>query len=279
MVVLVGRCPRCQKSAGIQLWINGEGFIKMKIATFNIWNSDRGMPLREQQIINEIKSVNSDVICLQEVKEEVYNKLNSELTEYQHSYYHYFNAEYTGLAVFSKYPILKKHYTECAIFTTCEYENNVYLVINVHLPWDSVSQKEQLIVNILQESRSIDADYAILTGDFNCSVNSSVHQYITGQRTLLNTEVTSFWDDLAEVYAEITNTEPEFTLNLRTNPRWKGKDFAVTSGRLDRIYLRDAFPKAFPELKSFALFGKEVDEESGYCASDHYGVVAEISVD
>lgn len=40
----------------------------MKIATFNIWNSDRGMPLREKQIFSEIQSVNSDLICLQEVR-------------------------------------------------------------------------------------------------------------------------------------------------------------------------------------------------------------------
>ncbi len=251
----------------------------MKIATFNIWNSDRGMPLRKQQIINEIKSVNSDIICLQEVKKEVYNKIQSEIIEYKYSYYHLFNNEYEGLAILSKYPLLKKQNIKCAIFTTCEFENNIYLVINVHLPWDSVIQKEKLIVDILNKSRSIDADYAFLTGDFNCSVPSSVHQYITGQTSLLNTEVTSFWDDLAEVYAEITNTKPAYTLNLRTNPRWKGKDVAVTSGRLDRIYLKDTFPKPFPELKSFSLFGKDIDEKSGYCASDHYGVVAEISVD
>lgn len=117
-----------------------------------------------------------------------------------------------------------------------------------------------------------------MTGDFNCSDSSSVNQYITGQTTLFNTEVTSFWDDLAEVYAEMTSTKPEYTLNLRTNPRWQGKDVAVTSGRLDRIYLRDAFPKPFPELKFFSLFVKEIDEKARYCASDHYGVVAEIEI-
>lgn len=256
-----------------------EGFDKMRIATFNIWNSDRGMPLREQQIINEIKTVNSDVICLQEVKEEAYNNLKSELTEYQYSYYHNLDPEYDGLAIFSKYPIIKKQDLKCAILITCEYKNNIYLVVNVHLPWDSVNKKEQYIVNILKEAERIEADYSILTGDFNCSASSSVHQYITGQTTLLNTEVSSFWDDLAEVHAEISNLKPENTLDLRTNPRWKGKNYAVTSGRLDRIYLRDAFPKPFPELKYFSLFGKGVSEESGYCASDHYGVVAEISVD
>jgi len=251
----------------------------MKIATFNIWNSDRGMPLREQQIINEIKTLNSDIICLQEVKLKVYNKLISELSDYKYSYYHSTNSEYDGLTILSKYPILTKNHTTCAIFATCEYENNIYLVINLHLPWDSIIEKEEYIVNILKEVKSIDADYAILTGDFNCYDDSSVYHYIEGQRTLFNTEAKPYWDDLAKVYAEISNTKLENTLDLRTNPRWKGKNVACSSGRVDRIYIRDTFPKPFLQLKHFSLFGKNIDEKSGYCPSDHYGVVAEISID
>lgn len=251
----------------------------MKIATFNIWNSDRGMPLREQQIINELKALSSDIICLQEVKAEIYNKLTSEISEYKYNYYHHFNNECDGLVIFSKYPILTKKHTKCAILTTCEYANNTYLVVNVHLPWDSAIHKEQYIVDIIKEIDSIDADYAILTGDFNCSENSSVHHYLTGERTLLNSEANPSWYDIAEVYAEITNTKLENTLDLRNNPRWKSKNFTYTSSRLDRIYIRDAFPKSPPQLKYFSLFGKNIDEQSGYCASDHYGVVAEIDFD
>ena len=251
----------------------------MKIATFNIWNSDRGMPSREQQIIDEIKTVNADIICLQEVKEEIYNRITSEISEYKYDYYHTFDNEYEGLVVLSKYPILKKRHMKCAILITCEYENNTFLVVNIHLPWDSIIQKEHYIVNILKEIDGIDTDYAILTGDFNCLENSSVHHYLTGQRTLLNSEANPCWYDLAEVYADITESKAEKTLDLRNNPRWKSKNFTYTSLRLDRIYIRDAFPRSAPLLGSFSLFGKNIDKGSGYCASDHYGVVAEIIID
>lgn len=250
----------------------------MKIATFNIWNSDRGMPLRGQQILNEIKTLNADIICLQEVKEEAYNKIKSEISEYKFNYYHTFNNEYDALVVLSKYPILTKRHTKCAVLTTCTYENNTFLVVNVHLPWDSIIQKEQYIVDILKEIKGIDTDYAILAGDFNCLENSSVHHYLTGQRTLLNSEANPCWYDIAEVYADITNSKLENTLDLRNNPRWKGKNYTYTSSRLDRIYIRDAFPESPPLLKSFSLFGKNIDEKSEYCASDHYGVVAEIII-
>ena len=40
----------------------------MRIATYNIWNSEQGMPYRTNCIIGEIRKLNADVICLQEVK-------------------------------------------------------------------------------------------------------------------------------------------------------------------------------------------------------------------
>lgn len=39
----------------------------MKIATYNIWESPVGMPLRFVQIVNEIVNQNADIMCLQEV--------------------------------------------------------------------------------------------------------------------------------------------------------------------------------------------------------------------
>ena len=42
----------------------------MRIATYNVWNSERGMPVREKYLINEIRNVKADVICLQEVHNE-----------------------------------------------------------------------------------------------------------------------------------------------------------------------------------------------------------------
>ncbi len=40
---------------------------KMKIATYNVWNSVNGMPYRKNHIVNEMKKVNADVWCLQGV--------------------------------------------------------------------------------------------------------------------------------------------------------------------------------------------------------------------
>jgi len=251
----------------------------MKIATFNIWNSDRGMPLREKQIIREVQGVDADIICLQEVREEIYDKLCSELGQYKYSHYHNSYPGYDRLAIFSKHPLLNATNMKCAVVTTCKTPDYLFLVVNVHLPSESILQQEQCIADIFKDIADIQVDYAFLTGDFNNSGESSVHHFITGQRTLMGLEANPEWYDLAEVHAQLTNTKLENTLDLLTNPRWKGKDYAVTSCRVDKIYLRSAFPNPYPELKSFSLFAKTIDEESGYCASDHYGVVGEIKID
>lgn len=137
-------------------------------------------------------------------------------------------------------------------------------------------KKEKHIVDINEEIKNQDADYAFLAGDFNSSGSSSVHHYLTGQRSLRNTEAKPIWEDLGEVHAQRTNTKLDYTLDLVNNPRWKQRNLPCSSERFDRIYINGAFKKAPPVLKSFYLFGKEVDEESGYCASTHYGVAAEL---
>ena len=46
------------------MWKRKES-LNLKIATYNIWNSESGMPYRIKYIVNEIKLINADVICLQ----------------------------------------------------------------------------------------------------------------------------------------------------------------------------------------------------------------------
>lgn len=42
----------------------------MIIATYNLWNSDEGMPDRKSHIIDEIRKASADIMCLQEVCDE-----------------------------------------------------------------------------------------------------------------------------------------------------------------------------------------------------------------
>ena len=39
----------------------------MKIASYNLWESDAGMPERLEQIIEEVTACRADIFCLQEL--------------------------------------------------------------------------------------------------------------------------------------------------------------------------------------------------------------------
>lgn len=254
----------------------------MKIATYNIWVSKKGMPYRKDQIINEINTLDSDIIVLQEVKDRDFSEELAKSTNYLNHCFTPLEAplgyEEYGLAVYSKYPIKYHKYTNNALIVIIEHMDNLILIVNVHLPWDSILAKEECIVNIIKEISTISSDYRFILGDFNCSEESSVYQYLRGNRSLKGTEAYPYWTDLASVAEEFLGIKKEMTIDLINNPRWKGKPLTDNSSRVDCIFIHDCFPKPYPILKDLQYFGKAVDEISGLCASDHYGVYVELQM-
>lgn len=259
----------------------------MKIATYNVWNSDTGMPEREKQIIDEIRALDADVVALQEVRDRAFNERLLQGTDYpNHCFVPHEGRVVTvepwrreeGLAVYSKHPIKYSKYLEYTLFVVVEHLGSSILLVNVHLPWDSVIAQEECIVSIVRELSAIEADYRFILGDFNCSETSSVHQYIKGLRSLNGTEVSHYWTDLAFVAEEFLGIRREMTLDLMNNPRWKGKPLTDNSSRVDSIFIHDCFPRPYPVLRALRYFGKEVSPKTGFCASDHYGVLVDLQM-
>ena len=214
----------------------------MKIATYNIWNSESGMPYRIKYIVNEIKLINADVICLQEVS-------SRKLAE--------------GIAANADY-----HYWY--------FDNSQKIaVVNVHLPWDSVLISEHQIIKIVNAVDKKTYEYVYMAGDFNCSDFSDVQRFLLGECTLNNCESLPCWFDLASAYAEITDKKAENTLDFWKNPRFKGNT-VETNSRFDRILLQNTYPQPFPVLSRCNVFGTAIYEDIALAASDHYGVVVEM---
>lgn len=214
----------------------------MKIATYNIWNSESGMPYRIKYIVNEIKLINADVICLQEVS-------SRKLAE--------------GIAANADYPYW---YFD---------SSQKIAVVNVHLPWDSVLSREHQIIKIVNAVDKKTYDYVYMAGDFNCSDFSDVQRFLLGECTLNNCESLPCWFDLASAYAEITDKKAENTLDFWKNPRFKGNT-VETNSRFDRILLQNTYPQPFPVLSRCNVFGTAIYEDIALAASDHYGVVVEM---
>lgn len=63
-------------------------------------------------------------------------------------------------------------------------------------------------------------------------------------------------------------------LDCVNNPRWKGKGATYAPENFDRFYVMDV--RNGYRFDAVELFGTKVDLVSRLCASDHYGVLAEV---
>lgn len=243
----------------------------MKIASYNLWESDAGMPGRLGQISAEIAACGADIFCLQEVTPLFFEELS------QNFLCSHLN-EPSGTAILSRYPLDAVTASEFSVSATASADGISVRIVSLHLPWKNASERERAIVRIARENAEISADYTLFAGDFNCSEHSSVHRFLTGEQSLYGAD--AFFFDLAEAWSETIGIPPEATLDFRNNPRWGVLDPPNTiqkSVRYDRILLKNPYPQEFPILESFERFGTNISPVTHLCASDHYGVAAELN--
>ena len=247
----------------------------MIIATYNVWDSDAGMPVRSQQLIDEMNEIKADIICLQEVSDRSQHDRFSSLCGYAESYWQ----AQTGLSILSRYRIEKTADFQYGTAAYIRVVGQTILAVNVHLPWEKASFREKAIADIAVDISGMEADYTFLAGDFNCSEKSSVYRFLTNEQSLLGAD--AYYFDLAEAYAEMNGTKALPTLNFRENPRWgvaEPKNTIEVNQRVDWILLKNPYPNKLPELKKCTLFGTKVSQETHLAASDHYGVLVEIEL-
>lgn len=251
----------------------------MKLATYNVWNDERGGEARQRQIVDEIARVGADVIGLQEVAPRLFRERLAGL--YPYAVFRAYAGEDEGLAILSRYPLTETtwlHELEgcAALNVVLKLDGQNVSVTNVHLPWDSAMQKEAQTLRIDRFMRGQAATIRVLLGDFNGGLNSSVHRFLLGEQTLMGQEANPCWYELSSTWAAVRGQPLPPTLDFLRNPRWGGKNSTEIPMAADRVYvMRREEPD---DLRSVALFGTAVSPESGYAASDHYGVVAEIGL-
>lgn len=259
----------------------------MRIATYNIWNENKGMGNRFDQLVNEINRVDADIIGLQEVTSYFYETYLAPNDNYPFHIYGRYSDEDEGLAILSKFPILQS----CFLHSSKEYGFSKALSIlleaddkkisftNLHLPWDSALEKERQICEIDRylHTNLDQSGLLILVGDFNGGMNSSIHRYLTGEQSLNGYEANPYWDELATGYSAICGKPIKPTLDTLTNPRWQGWKSAYPPTVTDRIYTMEYLYDI--SLESLDVFGTTVSPNNGLAPSDHYGVVADIEFD
>lgn len=257
----------------------------MKIATYNVWNENKGKGNRFQQLIHEINTVDADIIGLQEVTPYFYNDVLTKETTYKYHIYGKYKNEDEGLAILSKYPIgnyFFLHNSEefdnsAALNVFFEVDGLKFSFTNVHLPWDSVKKQEDQIIAIDRylHAQQEQVDFFILLGDFNGGIDSSVDRYLLGYQTLNGNESNPYWNELSNAFATLSGQPVKATLDVINNPRWAGKNTIYVPNVTDRIYIMDNWFDT--SLKFVRIFGTDVSPENHLSASDHYGVLAEVN--
>ena len=147
------------------------------------------------------------------------------------------------------------------LFAKIEIQNKTLLLINTHLPWDSAVNRELVVLNVMEKIEGISFDYVFFLGDFICSERSGVNQFLLGELTLKGRDCGKNWYDLAEAYAERHNIATDNTLDIKSNPRWKGLKSIEVSRRYDRILVRNTYPMDLPILEKCEIFGRTISEK------------------
>lgn len=261
----------------------------MRFATYNIWNEPDNLAARYPLLAREITMADADIIGLQEVAPDIFERLRADLP-YAHSHYMRYPGRDEGLAVFSKQAFLSSHDLAADEAFACSAAQHVLIeqcgtrvsVTNLHLPWASILIKERQIVEINRfiAGQKGQADEFVLLGDFNCGLVSSIHGFLIGEQSLLGAETKPSWADLASGWAARTGEENRPTLDFHQNPRWRGRAMTYIPAVVDHIYMIDSFTsRCCDGLRHAGLFGTAVDDQTGWAASDHYGVLAEVAIE
>ena len=128
----------------------------MRIATYNVWNENKGIGNRIEHILKEIRNVGADLIALQEITPQFYRNHLLNMSEYPYSEFGKYTNEDEGLAILSKYPFINRTFLHadrdykhsCALNVLIHINNIKISITDVHLPWDSIKIKEEQIVAI-----------------------------------------------------------------------------------------------------------------------------------
>ncbi|MFT3700461.1 MAG: endonuclease/exonuclease/phosphatase family protein [Kofleriaceae bacterium] len=257
----------------------------MRVVTINFWGTEEPLDLRLNLAIRQLRAIDPDVICMQEVKAHggattahtIANAIG------MHALYGHGTDEGggQGVALITRKP-LATHELVKLPFTNPADEQRVLLsgeidgvwVHTTHLNYrldDGVAREHQVLAidDAIRARRTLTSPPQILCGDFNATPDSDEIRFLRGLHTLggRRTHFQDAWMRLHPHDDGITwSSENEQTRPLRSLDIDRRIDFIfVTSRKKDG--------RGTIESCSLGL----TDREQGNCASDHYAVIADIT--
>lgn len=274
--------------------------MNIRVLTLNVWNTE-GDPRRTELINRELRRLNPDLVSLQEVANtpdgaqlpKLLDGLNfhsihqSDVQPYTPP----FADRYGGSAIATRWPHKFIEALDLRIAGASDVPWST-LAVSVELPqlgellfigataaWRSnaewAREQQALAVADLDARHRRDLP-TIIAGDFNAAPDAASIRFLTGRQSLAGRSV-CYHDAWA-----IAGNGPGYTWT-RENPNAEAGIEQIVrqpgqQRRIDYIFVGswDAHPNAFARVENAALVGNSPVE--GIWLSDHYGVVADLTI-
>lgn len=259
----------------------------IRVLTLNLWSDTGDVERRLSTVIPQIRALSPELIALQEVRQGGRTSQAAALASALGHEWRFGCVDPEsaggpiGNAVLSRFPIRaedtlrlpsrRTHDPRNALRCDVETPAGRLVFISTHLSWEldaSATREEQAVV-LDRWARERPGDLpTVMCGDFNCTPDSSVHQFLTG-RTSLRGEST-YWRD---AYQRRHPNSDGYT--------WSAKNpYAARSvernRRIDFVFvgpMREGGPGAILHARVVL----DLPTADGVYPSDHFGVFAEIA--
>lgn len=265
----------------------------IRVLTLNIWQEQGDWQRRLPLVARTLRSLGPDVVCLQEVREvegRVPNQARTLAAELDLQVT-YETAETwgggdEGLAILSRFPIVERDFRvlpkgerDCrriclgAAISTAE---GLAWFFTTHLAFrldDGITRERQVVAvdAFVKEHHQPGRTAAVLCGDFNASPEADELRFLRGLCTLEGKR-TYYQDAFA-----LCNPGERGHTWCRENPYTLELEWLEPDRRLDYILVTPMTRRGAGRIRSCQVVCSEPDE-SGVRCSDHYGVLAELSL-
>jgi endonuclease/exonuclease/phosphatase family metal-dependent hydrolase len=262
---------------------------RLRVLTLNIWNRQGPWERRLELLRAGIKRLDPDLVGLQEIIEHAGVSQADFIREglgYEAAFgpAHDLGGDVRfGNAVLSRWPIASSRVfplptgetdeRRALLMTEIDSPHGKIPFFTTHLNWKfhhGVVREAQVaeIAEIVKREAPLSGLPPVVTGDFNAEPEATEIRFFKGLQSL-GGKSTFFSDCFAH-----TGVGPGFTFDATRNP------FAAPTHeyprRIDYVFVRGPDSQVRGKPLSARVVMEEI--EGGVCATDHYGVLAEISI-
>jgi len=245
---------------------------KLVVLTWNIWFDSKSLKDRTLRIVQNIKQLAPDLICLQEATEQSYTILKSRLVDYHIFQIFIEEGNPYGTCILCKkstIDVIEPYYYDfpntqmgrrvvgCEIKLQNFPDKSIH-VLTTHLEslWENMEYRNMQFETIKEVIK--DVDNLILAGDLNiCSEKEPIVKNIG------STNLSDVWRVIG------CPTSIKYTYDGKLNSNIKGS----TQGRLDRILYRLSFNHRLHQVRLIGL--NSTSPSILEPPSDHFGLYAE----